>query len=346
VEPLAVEIAERVPLPDALLRAGVRARVARRVRRESRGGEDARSERFRALLARMDAQPIAVDTAAANAQHYEVPAEFFALCLGPRRKYSCALFPPGVDDLATAEDLMLEVYADRARLADGQEVLDLGCGWGSLSLWLAARHPRSRILGVSNSHSQRRYIEARAAERGLTNLRVVTADANTFDPGRTFDRVVSVEMLEHVRNQRAMLRRVAGWLRPDGLLFVHVFSHRTLAFAFDPDDPSDWIARHFFTGGTMPSDDMLLHTADALAPVDHWRVSGTHYARTARAWLRNLDANRDAAVEALAPLAGSRRGARRMVRRWRLFFLACEGLWGYRDGGEFMVTHLLFRPPG
>lgn len=343
MERLPIMLAERVPLPDVVLRAAVRGRVGRRLARERRGGIDAQSERFRALVARLDAQPVAVDTDAANAQHYEVPAAFFGLCLGPRRKYSCALWPPGVDDLAAAEDAMLETYLSRARLEDGQDVLDLGCGWGSLSLWLAGRHPSGRILAVSNSRSQRAYIEAEAARRGLTNLEVVTADANTFEPGRRFDRVVSVEMLEHVRNLRTMLDRVAGWLRPDGRLFVHVFTHRTVAFEFDPARRSDWIARHFFTGGTMPSDDLVIHLAGRLRIEDHWRVDGRHYARTARAWLQNLDEGRDAALEILADAHGPGEAMLRL-RRWRLFFLACEGLWGYRGGSEFIVSHYLFRP--
>lgn len=347
MEPLSIQIAERLPVPDALLRAGIRSRVGRRIRAEAAGGIDAQSERFRELVARLDAQPIAVATGDANEQHYEVPAAFYALCLGPRRKYSCAWWPPGVTTLARAEDAMLELYAERARLRDGQRVLDLGCGWGSLSLWLAERHRGSRILGVSNSASQREYILGVARERGLDNLEIVTADANTFEPEGRFDRIVSIEMLEHVRNQRRMMARIGAWLEDDGLAFVHIFTHRTLPFEFDETRRSDWIARHFFTGGTMPSDDLMLHTAAGnLEIADHWRVSGTHYARTARAWLELLDANRERALEILGSAPYDRRGARRRFRRWRLFFLSCEGLWGYRDGSEFIVSHYLFRPAG
>ncbi len=345
MEPLSIQIAERLPVPDALLRLGIRQRVARRVRAEAAGGVDVQSERFRDLVRRLDEQPIAVATEDANLQHYEVPADFYALCLGPRRKYSCAWWPEGVTTLAQAEDAMLELYAERARLEDGQRVLDLGCGWGSLSLWLAERHPESRILGVSNSASQREYILRTARERGITNLEIVTADANTFEPGERFDRIVSIEMLEHVRNQRRMMARIGGWLRPDGLAFVHIFTHRTFPFEFDAARKSDWIARHFFTGGTMPSDDLMLHTAaGSLEVVDHWRVSGVHYARTARAWLELLDANREAALAVLSGPPYEPRGAKRRYRRWRLFFLSCEGLWGFRDGAEFIVSHYLFRP--
>jgi cyclopropane-fatty-acyl-phospholipid synthase len=345
MEPLGIEIAERTPVPDAVLRRAIRARVARRVRDESRGGVEAQSERLRALIAESDRGVIAVATDAANRQHYEVPAEFFGLCLGPRRKYSCALWEPGVTDLAAAEEAMLALSAERADLRDGQEILDLGCGWGSLTLWIAERFPATTVTGLSNSASQREYITRTAAARGLTNVRVITADVNAFVPDRSFDRIVSVEMLEHVRNHRALLGRVAGWLRPDGRLFVHVFAHRTLAFRFDATSRSDWIGRHFFTGGTMPSDDLLPRVADALTLVDQWRVSGTHYAATARAWLDLLDEHRDAAVAVLADDVGSRR-ARRQFRRWRLFFLSCEGLWGYRGGNEFIVSHYLFRRAG
>ena len=345
MEPLGIEIAERTAVPDRVLRAAIRARVGRRLRHEARGGVEAQSERLRALIADSDRGEIAVATDAANLQHYEVPAAFFALCLGPRRKYSCALWPDGVGDLAAAEQAMLALYAQRAQLRDGQQLLDLGCGWGSLTLFLAERFPASTVTGVSNSASQRAYIEQVAAARGLGNVRVITADANSFVPDRAFDRILSVEMLEHVRNHRALLGRMAGWLRPDGLVFVHVFAHRTLAFRFDARSRSDWIGRHFFTGGTMPSDDLLPRVADRLTLVDAWRVSGTHYARTARAWLENLDANRGAARAVLAEHAGPGR-AGRQLRRWRLFFLSCEGLWGYDDGNQFIVSHYLFRRAG
>lgn len=345
MEPIGIEIAERTPVPDAVLRRAIRARVGRRIRLESRGGVEAQTERLRALIADSDRGSIAVDTDAANRQHYEVPADFFGLCLGPRRKYSCALWTPGIEDLAAAEEAMLACYAERAGLIDGQEVLDLGCGWGSLSLWIAERYPNSTVTGVSNSNSQREYITRVAAERGLDNVRVITADVNAFTPDRSFDRILSVEMLEHVRNHRALLGRIAGWLRPDGRLFIHVFAHRTLAFRFDAAARSDWIGRHFFTGGTMPSDDLLPRVADELTLVDAWRVSGTHYARTARAWLELLDAHREEATAVLAREAG-RRQARRQFRRWRLFFLSCEGLWAYDDGNQFIVSHYLFRRAG
>lgn len=344
MEPWYIRLAERRDIPRPLLLAAVRARVAMRLRHERRGDADAVGARQRALRGRLADAPVAVRADAANEQHYEVPADFFALCLGPRLKYSSCLYPPGVDDLALAEDAMLSLTCERARLEDGQDVLELGCGWGSLTLWMAEHHPASRITAVSNSAGQREYIEGQARARGLGNVRVVTSDVTGLEmPDDSFDRVVSVEMLEHVKNHPALLARVRRWLRPDGLLFIHVFSHRDLAFEFSEDDRSDWIGRHFFTGGTMPSDDLLLHAAsDDFAVRDHWRVSGHHYARTALHWHDNLVANRDRAVAVMErehPGQGET-----WFRRWRLFFLACAGLWGYRGGDEFMVSHYLFAP--
>ncbi len=344
MEPWYIRLVEDHDVPRPLLLAAIRARVAARLRRERRGGTDAESERARLLRRRLAESPVAVRADAANEQHYEVPAEFFRLCLGPQLKYSSCLYPPGIDDLVLAEDAMLAVTCERARLEDGQDVLELGCGWGSLTLWMAEHYPRSRITAVSNSAGQREYIEQQARERGLSNVEVITTDVTVLDMAdRRFDRVVSVEMLEHVKNHPALFARIRSWLRPDGFFFVHVFTHRDVSFEFSDNDQSDWIGRHFFTGGTMPSDDLLLHAASGVFAVeDHWRVSGMHYARTALHWDDNLVAHRE---EAVAVMERDHPGeGERWFRRWRLFFLACAGLWGYRGGDEFMVSHYLFAP--
>jgi len=343
MDPWYLKVVERDVVPDAVLAAAIRARISRRVAKEGAGTEQERSEEFRRLVRRLREAPIAVDTDAANEQHYELPAEFFTTILGPRRKYSSAYWPAGVDTLAEAEDAMLELYAERADLIDGQRVLELGCGWGSLCLWLAERCPTSTIVGVSNSHGQRRFIEAEAERRGLTNLEIVTADVNDFTPDGTFDRVISIEMFEHLKNYRQLLARIAGWLRPDGSLFVHVFSHRTLAFEFRDDDPTDWIGRYFFTGGLMPSDDLLAHFQDDLVLTDHWRLDGTHYERTLRAWLARLDERKERAEAVLAEVYGADQVTRWFVR-WRLFLLVSAELWGWRDGHEFCVSHYRFAP--
>jgi cyclopropane-fatty-acyl-phospholipid synthase len=317
-------------VPEPVLRAGIRAVCAMRLR-EQRDADP------RPLIEQLRSSEIAIDTDAARAQHYEVPAAFFERVLGPRLKYSSCYWPPGVTKLRDAEVAMLELTADRAGLADGQRVLDLGCGWGSLSLWAAARFPKSRITAVSHSRSQRAFIERRAHERGLSNLRVVTADVRRLQlPRASFDRVVSIEMFEHMRNYQLLLSRIAGWLAAGGSLFVHGFAHARHAYAYEDRGSSDWMAREFFTGGLMPSADLFRSFQDDLHIVDEWRLSGTHYAKTAEAWHRNL-LDEAGAIERVL-------GDRRRVQRWRVFFLACAELFAYAGGREWLVCHYRFEP--
>uniref|UniRef100_Q07TW8 Cyclopropane-fatty-acyl-phospholipid synthase n=1 Tax=Rhodopseudomonas palustris (strain BisA53) TaxID=316055 RepID=Q07TW8_RHOP5 len=324
--------AERVPLPDVLIRAAIQRLCARTAARFSAGNEACDAAFAQAMAARA----IAEHPDVANAQHYEVPADFFARVLGPNRKYSSCFYKQPESTLQEAEEEALRQTVEHADLANGQAILELGCGWGSLSLWMARLLPDSRIVAVSNSHSQRQYIESEAVARGLSNLRVVTCDMNAFDPGDKFDRIISVEMFEHMMNWRRLMARLRGWLAPDGRFFLHVFSHRAGSYLFDRHDPEDWIAQHFFTGGVMPSHHLIRHYADLFTVEKEWRWSGEHYQRTALAWLKNFDANRDAIEAVLRPVYG--RQTALWMRRWRWFFLSTEGLFGYGGGQEWGVS--------
>ena len=325
--------AERLPLPDILIRTAIHQLCSRTAARLSadHAGSDA------AFARDMAARAIAERTDAANAQHYEVPAAFFERVLGPNRKYSSCFYPAPASTLGEAEEEALRQTVEHADLADGQSILELGCGWGSLSLWMARRFPKARVVAVSNSHSQRMHIQGEAAALGLTNLIVVTADMNGFDPARSFDRIVSVEMFEHMTNWRELFGRVRSWLKPQGRFFMHIFTHRTSAYLFDRNDKDDWIAQHFFTGGVMPSHHLIRQYADLFEVEEEWRWSGEHYQRTARDWLANFDANRAEIETVLRRVYGE--ATPLWMRRWRWFFLATAGLFGFSGGSEWGVSH-------
>ncbi|MDE2222098.1 MAG: class I SAM-dependent methyltransferase [Candidatus Omnitrophica bacterium] len=332
---------ERDLVPDGTIRAGIRLLCRAKLREEYGLPLEERQEKFAKLLQELRASPIAVATDAANRQHYEVPAEFFKCCLGRHMKYSCGYWKPGVESLDQGEEDMLNLTIERAGLSDGQDVLELGCGWGSLSLLMAARFPNSRLVGVSNSRTQKEYIDARIRERGIKNLSIITADVNVFETGARFDRVVSVEMFEHMRNYEKLLAAVTGFLKPGGRLFVHIFTHKQLAYYYDAQDKSDWIGKYFFTGGIMPSDHLLLYFQGALVIERHWQVGGEHYQKTAEAWLRNMDNNKRRILPVFQEVYGQ--DYKKWWVYWRVFFMACAEMWGYGKGEEWMVSHYLFK---
>ncbi|MEZ5454753.1 MAG: cyclopropane-fatty-acyl-phospholipid synthase family protein [Lysobacteraceae bacterium] len=338
-----IELCERGWIPDPLLRWGIRRLCRERLRAEHGHDIEQTWARFQQVLDALRESPLAIETDAANAQHYEFPARFFELCLGKRLKYSSCLYPNGNETLDEAEEQMLGLYAERAALRDGQRILELGCGWGSLTLYMAERFPASRIVAVSNSNSQREHIMAQCRARGLGNVEVRTCDVNALQLTQQFDRIVSVEMFEHVRNYAELLRRIRGWLADDGLLFVHIFCHRELMYPFETEGDDNWMGRYFFTGGLMPAADTFLHFQSDMRLKQQWRLSGRHYQQTANHWLQNQDAHAKEVLALFRATYGPDAAAL-WVQRWRMFWMACAELFGYQDGDQWLVGHYLFEP--
>jgi len=337
---IAIQLAERALLPDFLIRRGIRKLLSERIASLSKGSKSEAD-----WVKELSEKPLAESTDAANEQHYEIPPHYFTTVLGKHLKYSCGYWPEGCDDLDASEAAMLKLSCERANLTNGQHILELGCGWGSLSLWMAEHYPESNITSVSNSNSQRQYIESQCRERGLNNLKVITCDINDFDPGSEFDRVLSVEMFEHVRNHRKLFQRIHDWLKPGGQCFVHIFSHHAQTYLFEARSNKDWMSRYFFTGGIMPSSTLLPSAAKGILDCEQtWTVNGKHYTKTLEAWLTKQDENHDAVLSIFKECYGT--GAARLwSQRWRIFYMACSELFAYKNGEEWPVMHYRFTKP-
>lgn len=333
---LAIQLAERRILSDNLIRKGMRKLLAERLQQIHTSPKTAED-----WVQTLQQKPLAEDTDAANDQHYEIPAPYFKNVLGPHLKYSSGLWPESCDSLEVSEAAMLKLSCERAELVDGQQVLELGCGWGSLSLWMAEHYPNSQITSISNSNSQRKFILSQANQRGLKNLKVITCDINDFAPDDTFDRLVSVEMFEHVRNHQALFKRISHWLQPDAKIFVHIFAHRSQSYLFETNSSKDWMSKYFFTGGIMPSVDLLPTAAfKHFATEDSWEVNGIHYSKTLEAWLEKQDIFESQVLETFKECYG--KDAKRWLQRWRMFYMACSELFAYNEGKEWFVMHYRF----
>jgi cyclopropane-fatty-acyl-phospholipid synthase len=334
------EILERGLFPDWLVRHGVRNLLKQRLEEENRGSIEENHKHKMSLIGSLKQSPIAIHTQDANEQHYEVPTGFYQSVLGKRLKYSGGYWTQQTDSLDKSEDAMLELSCKRAKLENGHRVLDLGCGWGSVTFYVAENFPNCTITSVSNSKTQREYIETTAKQKGLTNINVITTDFNDFQTDTKFDRVISVEMLEHIKNYEKAFHKIASWLVNDGLFFAHIFTHIKFAYHFEVKDKTDWMAKYFFTGGMMPSDDLFLYFQKDLLLQEHWRVNGSHYQKTSEAWLSNMDKNKDVILPIFEKVYGKE--APKWWNYWRIFFMSCSELWGYNSGEEWLVSHYLF----
>ncbi|MFK7827618.1 MAG: cyclopropane-fatty-acyl-phospholipid synthase family protein [Oligoflexales bacterium] len=338
---IGINLAERGMLPDAIVRLGIRRLLTHRLKELPEQGPSGQQHQLD-FVEQLRKSPIAVEMDTANSQHYEIPADFFKTILGPHLKYSSAFYEHGAKNLAEAELHMLRLYAERAEIEDGMSILDLGCGWGSLSLFLAKLFPNSKVCGVSNSHQQRQFILEQAKTRGIANLDVITCDMNEFEPNRSFDRVVSIEMFEHMRNYQKLLGNISDWLSPEGKVFIHIFCHKSAPYYFETVSDDDWMGKYFFTGGIMPSDNLLLYFQEKLSIEKHWVVNGKNYEKTSLAWLQNLESKHDK-IKLLFKEVYGQGNEELWYQRWRIFFLSCAELFAYREGKEWWVSHYLFQ---
>ena len=335
-----IELAEKGIIPDYFIRQGIVRNCENRLKNENVSNTEQVSSKKQIWIEQMKESPIALVPEKANEQHYEVPPAFFENVLGKHLKYSSGYWPDGVNSLDESEESMLELSFERAQLADGDSILELGCGWGSLTCYMASKLPNSKITAVSNSKDQKEHILNRCKNQGLDNIEVITADMNDFETENKYDRVVSIEMFEHMRNYKKLLSKISSWLNDDGKLFVHIFTHQSVVYPFENQGEADWMAREFFSGGMMPSHDLLLHFQDDLIIDDVWSMSGTHYEKTSLAWVNKMDANKDSIMEIFLKTYGD--DAKLWFQRWRIFFMSCEKLFGYNNGSEWGVSHYRF----
>ena len=335
-----IELAEKGIIPDYFIRQGIVRNCENRLNNENVSNTEKVSSKKQSWIQQMKDSPIALVPEKANEQHYEVPPAFFENVLGKHLKYSSGYWSDGVNSLDESEESMLELSFERAQLADGDSILELGCGWGSLTCYMASKLPNSKITAVSNSKDQKEHILNRCKNQGLDNIEVVTADMNDFETENKYDRVVSIEMFEHMRNYKKLLSKVSSWLNDDGKLFIHIFTHQSVVYPFENQGEADWMAREFFSGGMMPSHDLLLHFQDDLIIDDVWSMLGTHYEKTSLAWVNKMDANKDSIMKIFLKTYGD--DAKLWFQRWRIFFMSCEKLFGYNNGSEWGVSHYRF----
>lgn len=328
-------------IPDYLIRFQIRRLIKQRIKEETQPNKEAQHKRLMDLVLELKRSPIAINTSDANEQHYELPTEFFRFVLGPYLKYSCGLWSNTTSGIEASEEDMLYLSCERAELKDGMDILELGCGWGSLSLYMAQKFPNSNIIAVSNSSSQKKWIDSRTDELKISNLTIITSDMNDFSTDKIFDRVISIEMFEHMRNYNLLLEKISGFLRNEGKLFVHIFSHKEFAYKFEVRDDSDWMSKYFFTGGIMPSDNLFFYFNDNMKIVNHWKLNGTNYEKTANSWLNKMDENKTNIMPIMEDTYGKKDAVKWFVF-WRIFFMACAELWGYNNGNDWLVSHYLF----